>query len=135
MEVLTRDNKYIVIRVSEDKVVKGRFKIQLEPPFKIVNSLPKHIYVQLLNDHKETTQTFKMLQQTVIEDFKHSLYRRVYMRVLLDGFFWSSEHHLYPDPQKKEKDELTKEDCIFKIPLLDSNDQTLSLLCYEPWRL
>lgn len=62
VEVLTKDNKYIVIRVIEDKDVKGRFKVHLEPPFKIINSLPKHIYVQLLNDHKETTSTFKMLQ-------------------------------------------------------------------------
>jgi hypothetical protein len=41
--------------VVEDRRVKERYKIFLEAPFKITNSLPKHLHIQTLNDHKETT--------------------------------------------------------------------------------
>ena len=87
----------------------------------------------MLNDHKETTSTFKMHHDSTLENFSHSLYKRAYMRVLVDGFFWSAEHKLYPDKQQGE--DIKKDDCIFKLELIDGEDHKMSLLVYEPWRL
>lgn len=57
------------------------------------------------------------------------------MRVLVDGFFWSGEHRLYKDPKAVIAEDVSKDDCILKLPLLDGQDNQLSLLIYEPWRM
>ena len=55
------------------------------------------------------------------EDFNYSLYKRVYMRILVDGFYWSGEHRLYPDPRANNdiSKEVNKDDCVAKLPLSD----------------
>lgn len=113
--------------------MKGRCKINLEAPFKITNSLPKDIYIQLLNEHKDVTDVLKLNSYSSFEDYKHSQFKRVYLRVLLEGFYWSDEYNLCSEVGNKGAS--SKKDCINELPLIDADSNEMSLLIYEPWRL
>jgi len=82
-EIETRDRQNLVLNLSEDKDHAGKFKINIEAPFRISNSLPKEIYVQMLNHHKETSFTKKLMPNETIEDYGHTHTKRTYLRVMV----------------------------------------------------
>lgn len=57
------------MNVVKDKNSPYKFKIHIEAPFRVTNSLPQDIYVQMLSNLKETTYTKKMKPEETIEDY------------------------------------------------------------------
>ncbi|CAD8141116.1 unnamed protein product [Paramecium pentaurelia] len=135
--VRTRDGINIQFKIYIDKDYKDKVKIELQAPYKITNSLPTQIYVQILNQRKETTYIKKIQPRETIEDYMHCLSsidnkKNTYMRVLVQGFYWSSEYQLSQPLQ--EDGQKVKVDAIGKLQLVDGMDNQLTLLVFEPWR-
>lgn len=49
----------------------------------------------MLNHHKETSFVKRLQIDETIEDYTHSHSKRTYLRVLVQGLYWSDEYKLY----------------------------------------
>ncbi|CAD8058857.1 unnamed protein product [Paramecium sonneborni] len=126
-EIETRDGQFIIFKINQDKDHQGKLDIQLQTPFKITNSLPVDIYIQMMNHNKETTFTKKLKRQQSIEDYQHGHYKCSYLRVYIEGYYWSDEFKL----QAAEELQQTNDECISKIVMNDSNNNPTTLLIFE----
>lgn len=69
----------------------------MEAPFKFKNCLPKPLYFQVLSHSKRTTVTKQIDTDEIYEEFTHSAQTKIYLKISLPGFFWSTDVMLSPD--------------------------------------
>lgn len=82
------------MKVRRDPKNAFRTTVQLEPPFRLKNCLPKPVLFQILSHSKKTTLTREIATGEVYEEFRHSQNKKIYLKINMPGFFWSQEHQL-----------------------------------------
>ncbi|KAL4445126.1 hypothetical protein ABPG74_018854 [Tetrahymena malaccensis] len=86
---------FILLKIQPDQVNRHKTIMTFEPPYRFKNCLPKPLRLQIINQNKYTTIDRKIYPNQFFEEFDYPLQKKIYIKVQLEGFFWSDEELIY----------------------------------------